>query len=111
VACLCAAWCDSCRGYRPVFEHALRGLGVVAPHAVWIDIEDQAELVGAIDVENFPTLLIARGGEVLFFGAITPQPSTLVRLVRSALAGGQHLGGAVPDAAVCALAGRLQLRF
>ncbi len=107
VACLCAAWCDSCRGYRAVFEHALLALGGPAVRVLWIDIEDQAELVGQVEVENFPTLLIARGDAVLFFGAITPHARTVARLVRSAQAGGAHLGGAVTEAAVRRLAQRL----
>jgi thioredoxin 1 len=35
---------------------------------VWVDIEDESELVGDLDIEDFPTLLLARGGRVLFFG-------------------------------------------
>ena len=76
--------------------------------AMWIDIEDEAELVGAIDVENFPTLLIARGSEVLFFGTVTPHLSTLARLVQAAVEGSTHLGGELPDRAVRELAARLQ---
>ena len=33
-----------------------------------IDIEDQADLMGDVDVETFPTLLIAEGAEPRFFG-------------------------------------------
>ena len=59
------------------------------PHAamrfVWIDIEDESELVGDLDIEDFPTLLLARGDQVLFFGPLMPHAQTLDRLVRSAL--------------------------
>lgn len=78
---------------------------------LWIDIEDQADLVGAVDVENFPTLLIARGEQVLFFGTVTPHLSTLTRLVQAALQGTTHLGGSAPDEAVRALAARLHRRL
>lgn len=108
VACLCAEWCGSCRGYRADFEATLNAQTGVGIEAHWIDIEDQAELVGAIDVENFPTLLIARGNEVLFFGAVTPHTSTLQRLVQAAAAGDAHLGGTAPDGEVRALAVRLR---
>lgn len=86
VVCLCAAWCGVCRDYRAAFDAAAAEAGAAATFA-WIDIEDDAELVDDIDVENFPTLLIARGAQALFFGTITPQPGTLARLVKSALAG------------------------
>jgi thiol-disulfide isomerase/thioredoxin len=61
-ACLCAAWCGSCREYFANFT----ALAQRHPHVqfVWIDIEDQAELIGDLDVDNFPTLLIQRGDVV-----------------------------------------------
>lgn len=85
VACLCAQWCGTCRDYREVFAQAEREF----PQARfrWIDIEDEADLVGGVDVENFPTLLIARGEEVLFFGTVLPHAATLLRLVRTRLDG------------------------
>jgi thioredoxin-like negative regulator of GroEL len=84
VVCLCAAWCGVCRDYRAVLDEiATRFAGRAAFR--WIDIEDEAELLGDIDVDNFPTLLIARDGRALFFGTITPQPATLERLVQGAL--------------------------
>ncbi len=86
VACLCAQWCGTCRDYETTFDAALATLGAAA-HGVWIDIEDDAALVDSVDVEDFPTLLIARDGQLLFFGPITPQPPTLARLLSSALAG------------------------
>lgn len=79
VACLCAAWCDTCRSYREGFER------LAARHPdkrfVWIDIEDEADLVGDIDVENFPTLLIQRGDQVAFFGTVLPDPGVADRLI------------------------------
>ena len=55
IACFCAAWCDTCGEYRP----KLRTLsGTLRQHVfAWIDIEDHAELLGEVDVENFPTLM------------------------------------------------------
>ena len=49
----------------------------------WIDIEEQAELVGDIDVETFPTLLLADAEGLRFFGPVTPQAQTLSRLLDS----------------------------
>jgi thiol-disulfide isomerase/thioredoxin len=104
VACLCAAWCGSCRDYVAVFDELSARLGAAA-HFTWIDIEDEADQLDTLDIDDFPTVLIARGGEVVFFGPITPQPQTLARLVESAQAGELRQAD-VPDA-VAALARRL----
>ena len=83
VACLCAAWCDVCKQYRPGFE----GLAVEYPEQqfVWIDIEDQADLVGDLDVENFPTILIQQRDMVVFFGTMLPEPRQVARLLEAQL--------------------------
>jgi thiol-disulfide isomerase/thioredoxin len=86
VVCLCAAWCGVCRDYRATFDAAAADAPATTRFA-WIDIEDDAELLDDVDVEDFPTLLIAKGDRTLFFGTITPQPATLARLLRSAHAG------------------------
>ena len=80
VACLCAAWCGTCREYRATFD----SVAAACPDArfAWIDIEDEADLVDPVEVENFPTLLIAVRDEPVFFGPLTPHRETLVRLVR-----------------------------
>ena len=52
---------------------------------VWIDIEDQADLVGDLDISNFPTLLIQRQDMVAFFGTIRPDMSLADRLLRAQL--------------------------
>lgn len=74
-----------CRGCAAPFAQAALGFSAQAEFAQ-LDIEDEAELLGPVDVENFPTLLIARCAQVLFFGTITPHAGTLTRLVQSALA-------------------------
>ena len=81
VACLCAAWCGTCSTYRATFEQ----LAARHPdkHFVWIDIEDQADLVGDLDVDNFPTLLLQRGGTVAFFGPMLPDGAVADRLVQA----------------------------
>jgi len=55
------------------------------PHArfAWLDIEDQADLLGDVDVETFPTLLVADAAGTWFFGPLTPQAQTLSRLLDS----------------------------
>lgn len=81
VACLCAGWCDVCKQYRAGFD------AVADQHPdqqfVWIDIEDQADLVGDLDVENFPTILIQRGDIVVFYGTMLPEPRQVSRLLQA----------------------------
>ncbi|MCW5660984.1 MAG: thioredoxin family protein [Burkholderiaceae bacterium] len=85
VACLCAAWCRTCDEYRPAFDAAVNELrrAGVAVTAHWIDIEDEADLIGDYDVETFPTLLVADAQRVHFIGPLTPQAETLRRLLRA----------------------------
>ena len=102
VACLCAAWCRTCDDYNRVFA-------VLQQHNpgcrfVWIDIEDKAELVGDLEVETFPTLLIGVGHELRFIGPVTPQLGTAQRLLDSALAASM----AAPEPSALALLARLQ---
>lgn len=89
VACLCAQWCRTCDAYRDTLAATRDAIALGHPgratRFVWVDIEDESELVGDLDVEDFPTLLLARGDEVLFFGPVLPHAQTLDRLVRSAL--------------------------
>ena len=89
VACLCAQWCRTCDAYRDTLaatrDAMRRGHPDAAMRFVWVDIEDESELVGDLDIEDFPTLLLARGDRVLFFGPVLPHAQTLDRLVRNAL--------------------------
>jgi thioredoxin 1 len=91
VACLCAQWCRTCDAYRDTLvtlrDELAPGHPAAALRFAWIDIEDQSDLVGDLDIEDFPTILLARGDQVLFFGPVLPHAQTLARFVRSALAG------------------------
>lgn len=87
VACLCAQWCGVCRDYAPLMKATLAVFDAAGLVVKWVDIEDHEEVVGDLDVQSFPTLLIARGKDALFFGTITPHAQTLQRLVQGALAG------------------------
>ena len=104
VAGLCAQWCGTCREYRPLFEREAQAFGE-RTRFVWVDVEDHAEVMGPIDVEDFPTLLIARGDQILFFGTVTPHAQTLARLVQSALAGDLK---PVPDVSLTGLPQRVR---
>ncbi|HKU87917.1 MAG TPA: thioredoxin family protein [Casimicrobiaceae bacterium] len=79
VVSFCAAWCETCNEFRAGYER----LATARPHAafVWIDIEDDAEWAGDIDVENFPTLAVYRGATPLHFGVSPPHENVVGRLI------------------------------
>jgi thioredoxin 1 len=96
VICLCAAWCGACREWAPVFDE-LAGSHPGVRFA-WVDIEDDADAMGDVDVETFPTLLVARDGQARFFGPVQPsvtQVSRLLDSLRSSASGGARV---VPEA-------------
>jgi thioredoxin reductase (NADPH) len=79
VVLLCAAWCDTCTAFRATYER----LAEARPEAlfVWLDVEDDHEMAGDIDIENFPTLAIYRGEALLHYGVTLPQEGTVARLI------------------------------
>lgn len=81
VFCLCAEWCGTCRDYRAGFESLVNVFPTMRFR--WVDIEDQADEMGDLDVENFPTLLIRRGDDVLFFGTMLPHLGHLRRTLET----------------------------
>lgn len=85
VACLCAGWCRVCEGYHETFA-ALREANP-AYRFIWVDIEDDEALVGDLEVETFPTLLVGVGEQLRFLGPVTPQLATAQRLLVSATEG------------------------
>lgn len=81
VACLCADWCGTCTDYAVHFAQLKNDFPAVEFR--WIDIENEAELVDDVDVENFPTILIARNAQTLFFGTVLPHIESLRRLIQA----------------------------
>ena len=108
VVCLCAQWCHVCCDYQHSFAQVKAAIQVDHPQAqfIWLDIEDEADLLHPLDVDDFPTLLIAVGDAPRFFGPITPQPQTLERLVRSAAGDASAKTLADPD--LCAAVARIR---
>jgi thioredoxin 1 len=108
VACLCADWCGACREYKPLFD----SLAGKFPHMrfLWVDVEDEADVIDPIEVEDFPTILIAKGHESdmqpLFFGTVLPHIETLERLIQDKMTSGEL--ASVKDAAVVKLVRSLQ---
>ncbi|ALM87066.1 thiol-disulfide isomerase [Bordetella sp. N] len=95
VACFCAAWCDTCREYRPKLDElAAQWPGIAF---AWIDIEDHAELLGDEDVENFPTILVQMGGRTVFYGPMLPHIGHLERLLGTLDANSAPVATGLPD--------------
>jgi thioredoxin 1 len=80
VACLCADWCGACREYKPLFDSLARKFPNV--RFLWVDVEDEADLIDPVEVEDFPTILIAKDQNPLFFGTVLPHVETLERLIQ-----------------------------
>jgi thioredoxin-like negative regulator of GroEL len=96
VVCLCAAWCGVCREWDAIF----RELAATHPEArfAWVDIEDEDEAMGEVEVETFPTVLVAHAGRVLFLGPVQPSAAQLSRLVARLQAQAHPTPSATPAA-------------
>jgi thioredoxin 1 len=81
VVCLCAEWCGTCRDYRAPLRTVAAEFTRDA--FAWIDVEDESELAGDIDIETFPTLLVLNGAQLLFYGPVLPDAEGLRRLLRA----------------------------
>lgn len=82
VICLCADWCGTCREFSPGFAQA----AAAHPELVfrWLDVEDEADAIGDLDIETFPTLVIGgRDSGVRFAGPVLPQAGQIARLLQS----------------------------
>ena len=81
VICLCAEWCGVCRDYKAGFNE----MSAQFPEArmLWLDIEERADDLGDLDVENFPTLLILRRDLVLYYGVMLPHLGHLRRTLET----------------------------
>ena len=94
VVSFCAAWCDTCNEFRAAYER----IAAARPRAtfVWLDIEDDAGVAGDVDIENFPTLAVYRGGVPLHFGVSLPHESTVLRLIDALARSSDAMRGAPP---------------
>ncbi|AVP58249.1 thioredoxin family protein [Pulveribacter suum] len=98
VVCFCAQWCGVCREFRDAFDALAQQQPAL--RMAWVDVEDDEDIVGDLDVETFPTILVAGEGRVRFFGPVLPQMAVLARMV-AVLQAGKDEGEA--DAAAQAL--------
>jgi thioredoxin reductase (NADPH) len=78
---LCAAWCGTCRE----FEETFSALTERYPERtfVWLDIEDDSDIAGDIDIDNFPSLAVFRDQRPVFFGVTLPQLGVVDRLIKA----------------------------
>jgi len=96
VACLCAAWCGVCREWQPLFTAQARAHPQM--RFAWVDVEDEDESMGEVDIETFPTLLVARGDEVLYLAPIPPLATQFTRLIARLQAQPRPDPGVPPEA-------------
>lgn len=84
--CLCAEWCVICREFKTAFLNMQFEQPEHEWH--WTDIEDHDEVLCDIDVQGFPSIVIwSSTDQWCFAGTIEPRTDTLLRLIRSSLAG------------------------
>lgn len=95
IACFCAAWCRTCDDYTHVVAFLKEQYAPTAD-VVWVDIEDHAEVLDEVDVENFPTLLVSDQHQVYFWGALLPHATTVTQLIDRVLSG--KIQGVTDDA-------------
>jgi thioredoxin-like negative regulator of GroEL len=81
VIALCAEWCNVCRDWRATFNEVAASRPDLK--FAWVDIEDEADAMGDVDVETFPTVLVSRNAEPLFLGPVQPSAAQLSRLLAS----------------------------
>ncbi len=107
VWCLCAAWCDICNAYRDTYTQVCAKIGV---QAHWVDVEDEADIVDPLDIEEFPTLLIASAdnAQALFLGPVLSRAAVLRHFIERAA--GRELAALPAGDAAHALVLRLRSR-
>lgn len=90
--CLCADWCGVCKQYRPAFEALAAELAQSSSTSpmrlIWLDVEDEEDALGDLDVATFPTVLVGRGAQAVFLGPLLPQIAVLGRMLESFRSGG-----------------------
>ena len=81
VVCLCAQWCGTCKEYQQPFARMATQFPQM--RFVWLDVEDREDLAGDLDIETFPSILVAQGRQARFLGPVLPQPPVLARMLQS----------------------------
>jgi thioredoxin 1 len=102
VVAFCAAWCNTC----DEFDEGYNALAAARADVtfVWLDIEDDADVAGDVDIENFPTIAIYHQGRAVHFGVSLPQAALVGRLLDALDAGSRTIAA---DEAIAGLPERL----
>ncbi len=82
VVCVCASWCGVCRDFATTFARLTQDHPQTQFR--WLDLEDDADLLDDLEVNNFPTLLLGVDRQLVFHGPVLPQLAGLQRLLREA---------------------------
>ncbi|WP_338844415.1 thioredoxin domain-containing protein [Massilia sp. W12] len=98
VCALCAEWCLTCKAYAAPFAALAQRFPEV--DFIWADIEDESDFLQDPEIDNFPTLLIQRGAQTLFFGVTLPESAIAARLLENlqAMSEEERAAQALPDA-------------
>jgi thioredoxin reductase (NADPH) len=88
VVCLCAEWCAVCRDFKPEY-HALAQQHPETLFA-YLDIEDDEAFIGALELDDFPTLAVFRGDALIHFGVAKAKRDNIALLLRKLNAASQQ---------------------
>lgn len=79
-----ATWCGPCKMQSPVLDEVKRRMGddIVV---VKVDVDHNREVAVAYHVQSIPTLMVFRGGEMLWRGTGLHQADDLVERLRQYL--------------------------
>ena len=58
-----AAWCGPCKMFKPVVEQVSAETGVSINY---IDVDQQADLAAQYGISSVPTILVEKGGRVVY---------------------------------------------
>ena len=79
-----ATWCGPCRAFGPTFEKASEANPDI--YFAKVDIDQNQELAAAAQIQAVPTLMVIKGGKVIFKQAGALRGSDLENLIEQAKA-------------------------
>lgn len=80
VSCFCASWCRVCHSYQEIFLDLSQKYSNYC--FIWVDIEENADLIDFYDFNDFPTINIEDISKTTFFGPVLPNFSALDYLIK-----------------------------
>ena len=79
-----ATWCGPCKAFGPVYENASNAHPDIT--FAKVDIDQNQELAAAAQIQAVPTLMVVKGGKVIFKQAGALRASDLENLIGQAKA-------------------------